>query len=74
LCSSKVSATQVRTTKERNKIDEIWFDDIIKKGFDKTNEYSSKESSLISEVSSTNNKTKSVFKLKFYVYIYFILQ
>lgn len=67
MCSSKASATQVITTKERNKIDEIWFDDIIKKDLGKINEYSSKESSLISEVSSTNNKTKLVFILTYFI-------
>jgi len=34
---------------------ELWFDD-IKKG--RLDDYSSKESSIISEVSSTHNKTK----------------
>ncbi|CAG8529310.1 10316_t:CDS:2 [Funneliformis mosseae] len=52
--SSNGSATKVRTTQ----ISDLWFDDIKKSGFNQMSEYSSRESSLVSEVSSTNNKTK----------------
>ncbi|CAI2169059.1 8867_t:CDS:2 [Funneliformis geosporum] len=52
--SSNGSSTNVITTQ----ISDLWFDDIKKRGFNQMNESSSRESSLISEVSSTNNKTK----------------